>query len=52
MILKGWIMNDFDNVNHPKHYTEGKYEFFDIMLDIYGVEAMMCFCQCNAFKII
>ena len=39
-----------DNVNHPSHYTTGKYECIDIMLEIFGVEAVKTFCLLNAFK--
>lgn len=39
-----------DNVNHPSHYTAGKYECIDIMLEIFGVEAVKTFCLLNAFK--
>ena len=39
-----------DNVNHPQHYTYGKYECIDVMTDIFGSEAVKDFCVCNAFK--
>ncbi len=39
-----------DNVNHPSHYTFGKYEAFDVMLDVFGVEAMKTYCRVAAFK--
>lgn len=39
-----------DNVNHPKHYTSGKYECLAVMVDTFGVEAVKNFCKCNAFK--
>lgn len=38
-----------DNVNHPAHY-QGKNECIDIMLAMYGVEAVKHFCMCNAYK--
>ena len=38
-----------DNVNHPPHY-EGKTECIDVMVQTQGVEAVMSFCLCNAFK--
>ena len=41
-----------DNVNHPKHYTSGKYECLAVMVDTFGVEAVKAFCRCNAFKYI
>ena len=39
-----------DNVNHPSHYATGKYECIDVMLEIFGVEAVRTFCLLNAFK--
>lgn len=39
-----------DNVNHPSHYATGKYECIDVMLEIFGVEAVKTFCLLNAFK--
>ena len=41
---------EFDNVNKPKHYTDGKYECIDVMLDVFGREAVFHFGICNAFK--
>ena len=39
-----------DSVNHPIHYATGKYECIDVMLEIFGVEAVKTFCLLNAFK--
>jgi hypothetical protein len=39
-----------DRVNHPKHYTDGKYECIDVMLDVFGIEAVKDFCYLNCFK--
>lgn len=39
-----------DMVNHPSHYKAGDLECFEVMLQLYGREAMMAFCMCNAFK--
>ena len=39
-----------DMVNHPPHYEVGKYECIDVMTEIFGREAVMHFCECNAFK--
>jgi len=39
-----------DNINHPAHYETGKYECFDVMLEVFGTEAMKAFCKANAFK--
>lgn len=39
-----------DNVNHPSHYETGKFECIDVMIEVFGKEKVMAFCQCNAFK--
>jgi len=39
-----------DNVNHPSHYTQGGMECIDEMVLIFGREAVMSFCVCNAWK--
>lgn len=41
-----------DNVNHPTHYNSGQYECIDVMLDVFGAEALRHFCLLNAFKYI
>lgn len=38
-----------DNVNHPAHY-QGKNECIDVMLAMFGVQAVKHFCMCNAYK--
>lgn len=38
-----------DNVNHPEHYS-GKHECIDVMVAMFGVEAVKHFCMCNSFK--
>lgn len=43
-------MNTSDNVNHPSHYCTGKYECIDVMLEVFGKEAVQNFCRLNAFK--
>lgn len=42
-------VNKSDNVNHPKHY-QGKNECIDVMVAMFGVEAVKHFCMCNAYK--
>lgn len=42
--------NESDNVNHPAHYETGKYECIEVMLEVFGTEAIKDFCQLNAFK--
>lgn len=41
---------DEDPVNHPEHYTYGSVECIDAMLETQGVDAVIHFCECNAFK--
>lgn len=38
-----------DKVDHPSHY-QGKNECIDVMLAMFGVEAVKGFCKCNAYK--
>lgn len=40
----------YDTVSHPYHYTSGRFECIDVMLDVFGKEAVMDFCVLNAFK--
>lgn len=37
-------------VNHPSHYKNNKYECIDIMLDVFGKDKTVAFCELNAFK--
>lgn len=39
----------FDPVNRPEHYIYGP-ECIEAMVAVYGVEAVINFCICNAFK--
>lgn len=41
-----------EEINHPSRYAGSKYECIDIMLDVFGVEAVKDFCLLNAFKYI
>ena len=38
-----------DSVNHPTHY-QGKNECIDVMIAMFGKEAVKHFCMCNAYK--
>lgn len=50
-IKKGLIMAEHDNVNHPAHYErDGAIECIDEMMMIFGSQAVMDFCKCNAWK--
>ena len=40
---------EVDNVNHPNHY-QGKNECIDVMIAMFGLEAVKHFCMCNAYK--
>ena len=42
--------NKKEMVNHPSHYKNNKYECIDVMLDIFGKEKVLAFCELNAFK--
>ena len=37
-------------VNHPSHYKNNTYECIDVMLDIFGKDKIIAFCELNAFK--
>lgn len=39
-----------DNVDHPVHYSTGKFECIDVMIEVMGIEDVIAFCRCNAFK--
>lgn len=40
-----------EKVNHPSHYinSDGK-ECIDVMIDTFGIDAVITFCKLNAFK--
>lgn len=39
-----------ETVDHPSHYKDDKYECIEVMIDIFGKEAVKNFCKLNAFK--
>ena len=39
-----------EQVNHPAHYKVGGRECIDVMVEEFGVQAVIDFCKCNAFK--
>ena len=41
---------DFDPVTKPEHYTNGKIECIDSMIETFGKEAVSNFCICNTYK--
>lgn len=43
-------MSEYDPVRNPQHYADSKVECIDAMIEVFGVEAVKCFCLCNSFK--
>lgn len=39
-----------EEINHPDRYAWGKFECIDVMLDVFGKDAVLHFCMLNAFK--
>lgn len=39
----------YEKVDHPEHY-QGKNECIDVMIVMFGAEAVKSFCRCNAYK--
>ena len=39
-----------EEINHPARYSSGNFECIDVMLDVFGKEAVQHFCILNAFK--
>ena len=39
-----------DIVNSPSHYLQNKFESIDEMVILFGVQAVISFCKCNAWK--
>ena len=35
-------------INHPDRYAGGRYECIDVMVDVFGVQAVKDFCKLNA----
>ena len=48
----GYLLSEFDVVNRPSHYTQGKYECIEVMEDTLGKQLTIDFCLGNAFKYI
>ena len=42
--------NEKEEINHPDRYAGGKFECIDVMLDVFGSDAVKHFCILNAFK--
>lgn len=43
-------MSEIEGVNHPSHYNKGGIEAIDAMESAFGIDAVIAFCKCNAFK--
>lgn len=39
-----------EQVNHPAHYQKNGRECIDVMIEKFGTEAVINFCECNQFK--
>ena len=39
-----------EQVNHPAHYQKNGRECIDVMIEKFGVRAVINFCECNQFK--
>lgn len=42
-------MTDFDHIN-PIYYQKNSKEIYEMMIDIWGIEKYIAFCEMNAFK--
>ena len=49
-MIENKASNSTDAVNHPSHYSSGKYECIEVMQSIFGAEKVKAFCELNAFK--
>lgn len=43
------MVKEFREIDHPSYY-QGKNECIDVMIAMFGVEAVKHFCMCNAYK--
>lgn len=39
-----------ENINHPDRYKRHNMECIDEMVEVFGIEAVIGFCKCNAWK--
>lgn len=39
-----------EQINHPSHYQKNGRECIDVMIEKFGTEAVINFCECNEFK--
>ena len=45
-------VDEKEEINHPDRYAGGKFECIDVMLDVYGKDALKYICIGNVFKYI
>ena len=41
---------EYNYTESPSHYKNGDKEVWEMMIDVFGVEAFIHFCQCNVLK--
>lgn len=41
---------DYDYINHPLHYTNGKKECIDEMIELFGKDNVAMYCDITAYK--
>ena len=39
-----------ERINHPSHYTCREHECIEEMISVFGAQAVIDFCKCNAWK--
>lgn len=49
-VSRGNTQDDKEMVNHPKHYDAEGLECIDVMIKLYGKDAVLNFCMLNSFK--
>lgn len=42
--------NSYEMVNSPSHYNNYSMEVIDMMIEIWGIDRTIAFCEMNAFK--
>ena len=48
--VKGVYIGDDDPVNHPSHYTQGRFEVIDVIEDTLGADSFRGYCLGNVIK--
>ena len=43
-------VDEKEEINHPDRYAGGKFECIEVMLDVFGTDAVKHFCILNALK--